>query len=112
MLYTAALGKIDITLHWSRQSLAGSSLCCLARLSKSTLLLELLARLERGLGHSGWVLVLSWMASFTLVTFVSSRQGLSSALQEVPGCWLLSIPKYYYHWLRHNLELEGCLGVT
>ena len=48
----------------------------------------------------------------TLVTLVSSRQGLSSALQEVPGCWLLSIPKYYYYWLRHNLELEGCLGVT
>ena len=61
MLYTATLWKIDI--HWSRQSLAGSSLCCLARLSMSTLLLqELLARLERGLGHSGWVLVLSWMA--------------------------------------------------
>ena len=48
----------------------------------------------------------------TLVTLVSSRQGLSSALQKVPGCWLLSIPKYYYYWLRHNLELEGCLGVT
>ena len=48
----------------------------------------------------------------TLVTLVSSRQGLSSALQEVPGFWLLSIPKYYYYWLRHNLELEGCLGVT
>ena len=51
--------------------------------------------------------------ALTLVTLVSLRQGLSSALeQEVPGSWLLSSPKYYYYWLRHNLELAGCLGVT
>ena len=41
-----------------------------------------------------------WRRSFSaLVTLVSSRQGLSSALQEVSGCWLLPSPKYYYYWL-------------
>ena len=54
----------------------------------------------------------SFSALVTLVTLVSSRQGLSSALQEVPGCWLLPSPKYYYYWLWRNLELEECLGVT
>ena len=41
----------------------------------------------------------SFSALVTLVTLVSSRQGLSSALQEVSGCWLLPSPKYYYYWL-------------
>ena len=80
-----------------------------AQLSSSAL--SYFAVHRKTFGFSGQLRLQSRTTS-TLETLVSSRQGLSSAPQEEPGYWLMPSPKYYYYWLRHNLELEGCLEVT